>query len=123
MKDTNFDPITEKMGSKTRFAGVRRNLMGRGFVIELIETSMGKGFVPAEPLRFDVEVAPGVELGDAPGLGIGEAAAQQILEDLWAFGLRPKSWKGDDGSALAAQSANLEDLRLEITWLRELARK
>jgi len=54
------------------------------------------------------EMQPGVDY--EPSLRISETAAQQLMDDLWACGLRPTEGTGSAG-AMAATQKHVDDLR------------
>ena len=86
---------------------VERRAFGRVFGITFVETK-GASFFVAKPLTW--EEVPEQQLVPGPTLELTPARAQELMDQLWACGLRPTEGVGSAGSAAAMQE-HLKDMR------------
>lgn len=95
------------MSVKAIFSACRQNTFGNSIELRIGARNDGRQMAVVEPLVFRA-IAEGEYT--TPALVITTEAAQQLMDELWACGLRPTEGAGSAG-AMAATKAHLEDMR------------
>lgn len=88
------------------------NFMGMSFVVAELDAAMRGFYAVAAPIEMR-PVRPGdwdSSLNPAPTFSLAKHAAQQLMDDLYAAGLRPTE-AADNAGALAATKLHLADMK------------
>lgn len=95
------------MSVKAIFRACRQNTFGSSIELRIGAREDDRQMVVAEPIWFRA-----ISDGDytPPTLVITTESAQELMDELWACGLRPTEGAGSAG-AMAATKAHLEDMR------------
>jgi hypothetical protein len=88
----------------------RRTPWGDDVELMFVEHLDGGGRAVADPLTLRTITPDTLARGHQPTASLENTAAQHLMDELWACGLRPSEGTGSAGS-LAATQRHLQDMR------------